>query len=454
MVEHIWRAEGGSAMDGRRLIRRDIDQLTPQEVEPPHSSREGKPWRVPRLKPWQAVLWLLGMVLSAQALVVAVLAVVARRRRYRSPASGFPYLELDAVRLGANELRLYSYGRDLFDAMLEAIDNARETIYIESFIWKADATGQQFKDHLAAKARQGVKVYVIFDWFGNLVVPRDFKHFPPGIRVLEFWGMRRPWHLLDPRRYAVDHRKLLVVDGEIGFIGGYNIGSLYANEWRDTHLRVRGPAAMDLAQSFVDFWNRFCRRTSRITTYYPRTFDPTFGLLGNDSMRLTFPIRDMYINAIDRAQSHIYLTNAYFIPDHILLEALEEAARRGVDVQVLLPWTSNHFIADWAARGYFSRCLAAGIRIFGYREAMIHAKTCTIDGQWTTIGTANLDRLSSVGNYEITTEIYSPELAHEMEALFECDKSNAFEITAKKWSRRHWFVKLSERVLAPLRLLV
>ncbi|HEX6122183.1 MAG TPA: phosphatidylserine/phosphatidylglycerophosphate/cardiolipin synthase family protein, partial [Ktedonobacterales bacterium] len=307
---------------------------------------------------------------------------------------------------------------------------------------------------LAAKAREGVRVYVIFDWFGNLVVPSDFKRFPPGIKVLEYWGIRRPWHLLDPRRYAVDHRKLLVVDGQVGFIGGYNLGSLYATEWRDTHLRVRGPAAQDLAQSFVDFWNRFCRKTNRIKVYYPRAFVPTFALHGNDSLRLTFPIRDMYIDAIDRAQHHIYLTNAYFIPDHILLESLEAAAARGVDVQVLLPWISNHIIADWAARGYFSRCLAHGIRIFGYQQAMIHAKTCTIDGQWTTIGTANLDRLSSVGNYEITAEIYSAELARAMEALFACDKTNAHELTAERWERRGWYVKLSERLLAPLRLLV
>ncbi len=403
---------------------------------------------------WRLVLAVFGLMLGSQVTVLAALAVVARRRRHRMPEAGFPYLRLSQVTLGKNDLRLYAFGQDLFDAMLQAIDEARDTIYLETFIWKADAVGRAFKDHLIAKARQGVQVYVTVDWFGNLVVPRAFKRFPPEVHALSYWGIRRPWHLLDPRRYAVDHRKLLVVDGEIGFIGGYNIGSLYATKWRDTHLCVRGPAAMDLAQSFVDFWNRFCRRRNRITAYFPRPFDPTFSLLGNDTMRLTFPIRDMYINAIDRAQHHIYLTNAYFVPDHILLQALEDAAARGVDVQVLLPWTSNHIAVDWTARGYFSRCLAAGIRIFGYQEAMIHAKTCTIDGQWTTIGTANLDRLSSVGNYEINAEIYSTELAREMEALFECDKTNSEELTAENWNRRAWFVQLSERILAPVRILV
>jgi len=168
--------------------------------------------------------------------------------------------------------------------------------------------------------------------------------------------------------------------------------------------------------------------------------------------RLILPIRDMYIEAIDRAEQRILLTNAYFVPDHILLDSLEQAAARGVDVQVLVPWTSNHIVADWAARGYFTECLKKGIRIFGYRKTMIHAKTCTIDGQWSTIGTANLDRLSSVGNYELNVEIFSEELAAQMEDIFACDKTNAVELTLEDWIKRRWYVKLSEIILAPLRV--
>jgi cardiolipin synthase len=119
---------------------------------------------------------------------------------------------------------------------------------------------------------------------------------------------------------------------------------------------------------------------------------------------------------------------------------------------VLLPWTSNHIVADWAAHGYFTECLSKGIRIFGYQRAMIHAKTCTIDGQWSTIGTANLDRLSSVGNYEVNAEVYSAELAQQMEEIFEADKTNAFELTLEQWVRRPWYVKLSEVILTPLRV--
>ena len=390
-------------------------------------------------------------VLALQAGVLAVISVVSARRKRRIPEHGFPYLELSEVEVDGNQLQLYSFGEDLYEAMLHAIDGARETIFLESFIWKSDALGQKLKANLARKAAAGVRVCVIFDRFGNTVVPREFKRFPPEIQALEYSGLVRPWHLLDPRRYALDHRKLLVVDANVAFIGGYNIGQLYATRWRDTHLRIRGPAAADLAQAFVDFWDRSQPPGRRLGLRFPRRFAPAITLRTNDAARLIFPIRDMYIEAIERAQHRIYLTNAYFIPDRVLLSALVAAAWRGVDVQILVPWTSNHVAADWAARGYFETCLQAGMRLFAYRDVMIHAKTGTIDGAWSTLGTANLDRLSEVGNNEINVEIYDAAFAQQMEQLFECDKTNAFELTREQWSARPWFVKLSELILAPLR---
>jgi len=178
--------------------------------------------------------------------------------------------------------------------------------------------------------------------------------------------------------------------------------------------------------------------------------------LGNHTLRVFSYGRELYDAmlaaidaAIDRAEERIRLTTAYFIPDRVLRAALTDAAGRRVDVQVLLPWISNHTLADWMARGLFDECLRAGVRIFGYK-AMIHAKTCTIDGEWSTIGTANLDRLSAVGNYEINAEIYSRELAAQMEELFTRDKTNATELTRATWEARPWYAKVSERLLAPL----
>ena len=391
-------------------------------------------------------------VVALQALTVIVLRIIAQLRGRHKHEARFPHLRQHEVQVGDNYLQLYAYGADLYAAMLEAIDNAKESIYLETYIWKGDAVGEELKAHLLQKAEQGVEVYVIFDAFGNLVVPRSFKHFPRCIHVLEYQPIHRPWHILDPRRYALDHRKMLVVDGSVGFIGGYNLGSLYATEWRDTHLRIHGPAAADLAHSFVSFWNRSYVGERAITRHYLRNFDPLINIRSNDALRLTFPIRDMYIEAIDRAEHVILLTNAYFVPDRILLDALKSAAARGVDVRVLVPWQSNHIVVDWLAHGYFTRCLEGGIRIFGYHYAMLHAKTCTVDGQWVTLGTANLDRLSSIGNFEINVEIYSAELAQQMQELFESDADGMFELTLEKWKSRPWYVKLSERILAPLRI--
>src|SRR5258708_18041956 len=201
-------------------------------------------------------------VFTLQVLTAAVLLVIAALGKRRKHEVSFPHQPFEEMQVGENFLKLYAYGRDLFDAMLEAIDAAQQSIYLETYIWKDDAVGQEFQEHLARKAAEGVAVYVIFDSFGNLVVPRAFKSsFAPLMHVLEYSALRRPWNLLDPRRYALDHRKLLVVDGTLSFIGGYNIGSIYATEWRDTHLGLRGPAAAELARSFVAFWNRFCPAT-------------------------------------------------------------------------------------------------------------------------------------------------------------------------------------------------
>jgi cardiolipin synthase len=394
------------------------------------------------------------VMLLLQAITIAALTLVDKQRKRRSAPASFPHNELPEVTLDGSSFQIYVYGRDLYDAMLAAIDEATDAIYMETFIWKDDEAGQEFKEHLARKAEQGVKVYAVFDVFGNLVVPRAFKQFPSNIHLLRYRAIHRLRHLLMPRRYALDHRKLLIVDGKVAFIGGYNIGSLYATEWRDTHLRITGPDAAFIAQAFVDFWNRNAPRSEAITKRYPRNYKSVMGVRSNDAMRLTFPIRDMYLNGIDAADREIRLTSAYFIPDHVLLNSLKAAAARGVDVQVLVPWTSNHIVADWASHAYFTECLRAGIRIFGYEHAMIHAKTCTVDGQLTTIGTANIDRLSSVGNYEINAVIVNPAVAEQMERIFEADKTNAFELKLEQWNSRPWYVKASERIIKPLRFVL
>jgi len=404
-----------------------------------------RPVLLPLLKRGLA-LW---AVFEAAAVTILELTWLARRQRYRHQYIGHP--DFTSVTVGQNRLLLYADGEDLFPDMLAAIRTAREAVYLESFIFRDDAIGRAFKAELSARADAGVDVYVLVDGFATLLEPARFKRFPKNVHTLAYTPFRQPWDVIDLRHYAFEHRKLLVADGRVGFIGGFNIADANSVSWRDTQLRIEGPAAAELAGEFEHFWSWLAPK-QRIERRYRRTLDPLIRVLGTDAHRMTFPIRNMYMEAVERAERRIWLTNPYFVPDPALLDELKAAGRRGVDVRVLLPWQSNHGAIDWLSRGNFSACLAAGIRIFGY-DGMIHAKTCTVDGVWSTIGTANLDRLSSAGNYEINVEVYSEALASQMEALFESDARKATEITAEAWARRPATLRLGETLIAPLRVL-
>ncbi|MDQ3910904.1 MAG: phospholipase D-like domain-containing protein [Actinomycetota bacterium] len=396
-------------------------------------------------------------LIAAQAALVGLLAAVAEIRKRREGLKGsFPWSDMPEIELesGDDRLKLYPYGVKLYEAMLDEIEGAKEKIFLETFIWKGDALGRRFVSALERKAKEGVQVYVTFDGFANLIVPPSFKRFPKEIHTFHFRPFSEPPRALDPRNIFRDHRKILAVDGRVAFMGGFNIGSLFATDWRDTHLRIRGAEVHELENAFIAFWN--AHRTEDLPFIEPvheRAWNPAAILHRNDPFMRIFPVRGMYLEAIDRASSHIYLTHAYFIPDRAMRAGLLEAAKRGVDVQILLPRHSNHNTADWLAKRHFGTLLRAGVRIFGY-EQMIHSKTATIDGIWSTIGTANIDRLSLLGNYEINLEIYSHRLAAQMERMFEVDKTHAKEITLEEWERRPLSAKLAERALATLSPLV
>lgn len=398
------------------------------------------------------------LLFALQILVVGVLVIIdTLRKRYRSQGR-FPRTICNPVCVGRSQVQLYTYGEDLYAAMLRAIRQASTRIFLETFIWKDDSIGRQFKFELQRAADRGVEVYIIYDSFANLVVPRHFKQFKPNIYVLRyplFAWLRQPFYL---SAYARDHRKILVVDGSTAFVGGYNIGARYATEWRDTHIRIEGPDARELESVCIDFWNTYRKGSTHdlpvVSETVGRDWDPLLIIHRNDPHVFIFPIRNSYLEAINRANHHIYLTHAYFIPDRFIFQALLQAAARGVDVRILLPAISNHIVADWLARGFYTQCLAGGIRLFLYQNAMVHAKTATIDGVWSTIGTANLDRLSMLGNFEINIELYSEPLACQMEEIFLQDSTNARELTLSRWKRRPALQIFAETILLPLRPLL
>jgi cardiolipin synthase len=395
---------------------------------------------------------------AVQAVMVGVLVAMAEyRKRRQGPWEGFPWEDQPEIALesGEDRLKIFAYGVNLYEAMLEEIEAAEREIFVGTFIWKGDEIGRRFVDALSRKAAEGVEVYVVFDGLANVFVPPSFKRFPEEIHRLHFRPLSGPAKILNPRNVFRFHRHVMSVDGRVAYLGGYNIGALYAAGWRDTHVRVRGDAAREVDNAFVDFWNT--HRTGdlpRIAQNEKRDWNPAVRIRRNDPYMRIFPIREMYLEAIDRANGHVYLTHAYFVPDRALKAHLIDATGRGVDVQLLIPEQSNHVTADWLARRHFHDLLKAGVRIFRYKHIMIHSKTATVDGLWSTIGSANIDRLSMLGNYELNLEVYSRGLATQMERMFELDKTNAEELTLEEWEHRPLPAKLVERTLASLSPLV
>ncbi|UYM07900.1 phospholipase D-like domain-containing protein [Solicola gregarius] len=395
------------------------------------------------------------MFVTQVAIIISLIGIDNWRKRIRPRKVKFPRTAPAEMPVGDSAATTFTYGEDLYADMLDAIRGAKRRILFESYIWKGDELGREFKDALVEASERGVEVYVVYDGFANLVVPRSFLRFPSAIHVLRYPLFRPGLLMLNVRKSGRDHRKILVVDGETAYVGGYNIGSTYATDWRDTHIKFHGPSAWDFENAFVDFWNmQRADAMPLLADEGARTWEPRIRTHRNVPGLLVFPIRGMYLEAIDRAREHIYITQAYFIPDREILHALLAAARRGVDVRVLVPETSNHVVADWMSRGFYSTLLRGGISIWLYENAMVHAKTATIDGKWTTIGTANIDRLSLTGNYEINVEVFDEGLAAQMEKVFFADSSNARRLPIEEWDRRAIAAKFSESVLAPLRPLL
>lgn len=400
---------------------------------------------------------LIGMLYAQITIVISLMTTTAIRKRLRQHHAfqPFPVTPPTTTAIGAdNTATTFTFGEDLFTDMLESIAGATQRILFETYIWKGDAVGKKFKQALIDAADRGVEVYVIYDGFANLVVSPRFLKFPPPIRVLRYpvFSIGMLW--LSFRRFGRDHRKILVVDGEIGYVGGYNIGTDYATKWRDTHIKIKGPSVWDLDNAFVDFWNLRHDESDKLAEFGSSSWESHIRAHRNVPRQLIFPIRGMYLEAIDRAKKHILITQAYFIPDGDILQALLDAAARGVTVKILVPEISNHVVADWLSRGFYSTLLDGGVEILLYEDWMVHAKTATIDGKWSTIGTANIDRLSLTGNYEINLEILDDDVAAHMEVVFAKDCSNAHLLTADKWHSRPWVAKCCELILAPLRPLL
>lgn len=394
-------------------------------------------------------------IAAALGLLVTDRLAQNRRASRLAPSHG----EFDAT-VADSDLRIYTAGADLFDDMISAIDEATSTVMLQTFIWKADDVGHRFLEAVNRAAERGVDVYLIRDVSGNYGFDsiwksrRMFSRLHPRIHDFHMWPIAS-WFWRGPiRATGVNHSKVLVVDDRIGFIGGINIGEPYARQWRDTHLREVGSSVWSLRQAFVTVWNANKPASQQIPWVAPDPWNPRVSVAANLPVQQVYPIRRMYISAIERSRSHVWLNTPYFVPDQQLFTTLIDASARGVDVRLMVPRRNNHIVVDWVARGFYGQMLDRGIRIFLYEPAMIHAKTAVVDGQWATIGTANLDRLSLALNYEINIQVFDPDFASRVEEIFQADSQHCEEIDALRWRRRNALVRATELALIPMRALL
>lgn len=397
--------------------------------------------------------------LAAQVGGVAAVYAIDSVRKRRSPGGfkGFSTARTKTTMVDGNEIKIYTRGTELYDDQIAAIDRAKDIIYFETYVWRSDRIGWMFKDALYAAAERGVKVFVIYDGFGSLKASPQFKYFKPhpNMFVHRLAEVRKGAATANIRATGRNHRKLLLVDEEIGFVGGFNVGVDFGTEWRDTHIRIIGPAVRQLCVAFCQFWNLFRNKSQPELPDWEElpwsgSITPAFNLPSS----LLFPVRGQYLEAFEKAAVSIDVTTAYFIPDRDILHALIRAAGRGVRVRILVPEYSNHILADWVARPFFGQLLEAGVEIWLYQHAMIHAKTVIADGFRSIVGTANIDRLSMAGNFEVTVQIDSEEFGEQMEHVFERDLETSRKVNLEEWNSRSRWVRFLERLVSRFSFIV
>jgi cardiolipin synthase len=370
-----------------------------------------------------------------------------------------PFAELS---IGKNRVALLRDGTQTYPAMLRAIAAARSTICLESYIFEEDEIGQRFAQALIERARAGVEVNLMVDAFASPLGGAFLRELSDaGVRVVHFGGIfghRTPqamrWRKLFSRLWHRDHRKLLTVDGEVGFTGGLNIDAAHADVreggagWRDTDVRIVGPAAADLQQCFLGNWRRQGGPDVDARRYAPP--EPGDGCVRIVANELALRRRDMrkeYLRAIRAATKRIWITQGYFLPPLGTRMALRKAARRGVDVRVILGGTTDVKAVLYASRALYGGLLAAGARLFEWRGTVLHAKTAVIDGRWGTVGSTNFDYRSWYLNLELNAVIEDEKFGAAVELLFERDLPHCHAVTLAEWRARPWLSRILSGIL-------
>ena len=361
--------------------------------------------------------------------------------------------------IGGNRAEALLNGEQIFPAMLTAIREARQTITFETYIYWSGAIGKTFADVLAERARAGVKVYVLLDWVGSGKIDESYLEElrQAGVDVRRYNPLR--WYNLG-RLNNRTHRKLLVVDGKLGFTGGVGIADQWnghaqdPQHWRDSHFRIEGPAVAQMQAAFFDNWIEVTGKVSDGAGYFP-AIEP----VGKQSAQVftsspgggAESVQLMYLLSIAAARHSMQLSMAYFVPDHVAVQAFIDARKRGVKIQMILPGPHMDVkVVQRASRADWGRLLGAGVEIYEYQPTMYHCKVMVVDGLWTSVGSTNFDTRSFAANDEANLNIYDAAFAKEQVKIFKQDLLQSRRVTLQEWENRPWTERLSEYMASVL----
>lgn len=363
-----------------------------------------------------------------------------------------------------NNIEVYVNGEDKFKQLIEDIKNAKRYIHIEYYIFKNDVLGKEIIRELTKKAEEGLEVRLLVDSMGSRKLTKKAikKYLEAGGKFSLFFPGIVP-HINTRINYR-NHRKIVVIDGEYGYLGGFNVGAEYISKdpevgfWRDTHVRIEGEAVDDLNERFLLDW---CYAADEEIEDYSKYSSNSNKEVGDVGIQIVTSgpdhkeqyIRNAYIKLINNAKENVYLETPYLVPDSPILESLKISALSGVDVRIIIPGKPDHFFMQWAASSYIGELLEAGIKIYNYQNGFIHAKTIVADSKVMSIGTANMDIRSFKLNFEVNAFIFDDRIAKEGESQFIRDMNASKEMTKEIYNNRSITIRIKEsiiRLLSPI----
>ncbi|NOX58483.1 MAG: cardiolipin synthase [Planctomycetes bacterium] len=361
-----------------------------------------------------------------------------------------------------NNVTIYHEDEQNFLAIVEAIENAHHHVHLEYYIFQPDETGRSLRDLLVRKAKEGIKVRLLVDYVGCWNWPRSFKRsFTDGGVDLAFFLPVVPWR----GRWRVNlrnHRKIVIVDGSVGFTGSQNIGDEYRGRlakygpWRDTHMRIVGPAVHHLQEIFIEDWHYAAKEKLPVADFFPEVQsagDQIVQVIASGPENNARTMHHLLMSSMGGAQKSVCIITPYFAPDTTMIVALQSAAYRGLRVKLLIPSFSNHWLTLWAGRSFYKELIDAGVEIFEYRHALLHSKVVIVDDAWAMVGSANMDQRSFRINFEVTTILYDDALTRNLRQDFDTLLSKAERIESTQpetLSFRDSLVLGVARLISPL----